>query len=63
MTRKDFELIAHDIRVALEGIRPETDKPGDGLRWLAVELSRDLQQTNPQFDRNRFLEACGVPLV
>lgn len=62
MTRKDFELIANNIRIALEGVR-SNDKPGDGLRWLAIEFSRDLSSTNSRFNRTRFLEACGVKLV
>jgi hypothetical protein len=54
MTRKDFEAIAH----ALKNI-PFTD-PQDRV-IVACRLAEDVcAPSNPNFNRNRFLKACGV---
>ena len=53
MTRKDFELIA-------KAIRDQRDQPvPDPLDALAYRLASALFNTNPRFDRERFLKACG----
>ena len=58
MTRKDFELIANALRIA----RQANQQPAHGLGIddAAFILARDLATTNPNFDRARFLKACGV---
>jgi hypothetical protein len=54
MTRKDFEAIAN----ALKNI-PFTD-PQDRV-IVACRLAEDVcAPSNPNFNRNRFLKACGV---
>ena len=54
MTHKDFELIAQTIRSSMsyknEGTR----------RCVAFDFADALAETNPNFDRERFLKACGV---
>ena len=53
MTRKDYELLAGVI---------------GGMTYLnlidcatiAHDFADQLEQDNPRFNRNRFLEACGV---
>jgi hypothetical protein len=51
VTKKDFQLIADTIRYNL----------GPPCRERAAEAFADaLRSTNPRFDRERFLRACGV---
>lgn len=51
MTRRDFELIAGAVLSATRCGHTE---------HVARELADRLASTNPRFDRQRFLEACGV---
>ncbi len=53
MTRKDFELIA---RVLKDIIQTDTRH----LEYIAAEFADALKSTNANFDRERFLKACGV---
>ena len=58
MTRKDYVLISDVIRntyVTLLG-----PKNRAGLEMLATSLADALQRDNPQFDKKRFLAACGL---
>ena len=53
MTRKHFQLIADRITAAREYLDPEqADR-------LACDFAEELARTNPNFDRDRFLTACG----
>lgn len=54
MTRKDFQLIADVLRNADEII------DADAMEALASMFTARLTETNPAFDRARFLTACGV---
>lgn len=72
MTRKDYELIAKVFKeIRNEFYRDMTDADtahgwdknlfaGVGVRILAENLAKELEQDNPRFDRQRFLDACGV---
>lgn len=70
MTRKDFELIAEVLRVAIVDIKDDTraklfrEHDGhmalEGAERVARDFSSCLARTNPRFDRERFLKACGV---
>jgi hypothetical protein len=51
MTRKDFETIAGIIR----SISDTTERKGTALLFAAY-----LAGTNPRFDKNKFIAACGV---
>ena len=53
MTKKDYELIASTLRAQeyIAGLTYET---------LVKNLATALADTNPRFDRARFLTACGV---
>lgn len=53
MTRKDFQLIA-DVVARLDGLTAEQQ------REIAGDFADALHTANPQFDRSRFLKACGV---
>lgn len=56
MTRKDYELIARGVCLAMvNGII--TDKQMFGV---ADTLADQLQQENPKFDSGKFLQACGI---
>ena len=55
MTRKDFQLIA-DVLQEVEGPICSTETRDQ----IATAFARALRTTNPQFDRERFLRACGV---
>lgn len=60
MTKKDFELIARALREGVPRVhnRPRTDYEQWAL--TAHDLADALAGTNPQFDRERFLRACGL---
>lgn len=51
MTRKHFEVAA---------IIAKHDCTAKARRKLAVETAELIAKTNPNFDRGRFLRACGV---
>jgi hypothetical protein len=61
MTRKDYVLIAGVIQNANYTASKFKDTSGASmLTHVAIELSDALAETNPAFDRVRFLSACGV---
>ena len=64
MTKKDFELIAAALKEArmhwIIAETPDADSFRAGLYAAAKELAHALSTTNPRFDRERFLAACGV---
>ena len=66
MTRKDFVLIAATLlseRPDIEGYDSLNDwERGASDEWHTVCLAfaKALATTNPQFDRARFLIACGM---
>lgn len=58
MTRRDFEMIAEVIaeRVRLHEHRTLRVTT---LHELALDFADRLRATNPRFDRDRFMAACG----
>lgn len=71
MTRKDFELIARAVRHARPTVSPADHRSGSRgwavvsaghmtANHVALFLADELAATNPRFDRERFLKACGV---
>lgn len=63
MTRKDYELIAQTIR----DIRISTSVRGQDILSrieirddIARLFAESLANTNPRFDKARFLQACGI---
>ena len=58
MTKKDFEAIARAIRIA----HVTYDTPTDAAQreFIAREVAQHCEAANPQFNRARFLAACGV---
>jgi hypothetical protein len=53
MTRKDYELIAEVIATAWHG-------SGELKFHLSNQMADALADTNPLFNRDKFLKACGV---
>jgi hypothetical protein len=65
MTRKDYRLIASAIRITLESIRdnPKVLRPDiqeTGIYRAATVLASRLGEDNPNFDRDKFMVACGL---
>jgi len=64
MTKKDYELIAKAINDVYFGLRthsPATDTREIGVQTLGrlvANLGQRLQQDNPKFNPDRFMEAC-----
>jgi len=57
MSRKHFELVARNLRIANEAT--VTDSAKALIRCLADDFARDFAAENPRFDRQRFMAACG----
>lgn len=53
MTKKDFEIIAETIRDGREYFGSNT-----GHAQFASDFAQRLTETNPRFDRARFIMAC-----
>ena len=61
MTRKDYVMIAGIIKDANYTASKFNDTRGaEMLTHIAIELSDELAKDNPRFNRDRFLDACGV---
>jgi hypothetical protein len=58
MTKQDFELIADTIK-QLSTVTC-TFHGASCHRYLAERFADRLRQTNPRFNRQRFLSACGI---
>lgn len=57
MTKKDFELIAATLKVQLPF--SQTDDERELLRAIVKQFAENLRATNKQFNRDRFIIACG----
>jgi hypothetical protein len=65
MTKKDFELIARAMDDAQYAIRQKENPEAiatllDGVSYACDYIADALATSNPRFDRERFLTACGV---
>ncbi len=67
MTRKDYMLIAEAVREELEFLRDmhgadvaKNSNEGIAIQNVACTLAVKLKTQNSQFDRDRFLRACGL---
>lgn len=59
MTRQHFALIADVLKDELQH-RACGESQRDMVYSVACEFARVLVRTNPNFNRERFLKACGV---
>jgi len=57
MTKKDYILIAEVIKKEAKKWEANS-KYAFAIDCIASNLATELQQTNPKFDRIRFLKAC-----
>lgn len=64
MTRKDFELIARALRDARPAVTSRNEEMTrerlSALNTAAELMASELASTNPRFNRERFLKACGL---
>ena len=51
LAKRHFEIVASSIRA--------TEMPADVRQRVADQLAQQLSSTNPRFDRQRFVRACG----
>ena len=62
MTKKDYILIAEILKLYNASMLAIDYKiTGHALlREMTMKFAESLAETNPRFDKGRFLEACGV---
>lgn len=58
MTKKDYELIASVLHAIIQTAQLTDYEPTPSQYAEAFAVC--LEQNNPRFDRNKFLQACGV---
>lgn len=59
MTKKDFVLIATAINAQRYALGMDNKQSRAALDELSRVLASRLKETNPRFDAERFLTACG----
>lgn len=63
MSRKEFELIARALKETQPGKETELSRVHSSVhgQWCVttLRLAMELKTTNPQFNQERFLRACG----
>jgi hypothetical protein len=62
MTRKDYELIASILKGAqnYEATFNDNEKGAKAIEGITHTFATMLATTNPLFNRDKFLTACGV---
>ena len=62
MTRKDYEVVAREIRSMcwIEGLEETEGMPVVLVEHIISALSKVFLQDNPRFDEARFRKACGL---
>ena len=60
MTRKDYELIAGAIKSMQDAYTGDDWTINGAMYPFASQISDALEKTNPLFNRDKFLKACGV---
>jgi hypothetical protein len=65
MSRKDYELLAKAIYGSLiqSGSLEAQDHFIDQHRMTARHIGMALERSNPRFDREKFMKACGVVVL
>lgn len=61
MTRKDFDLIAETLKAGTEyAVYRQSALARSQHALMCSEMAASLKVTNPNFDKRRFLFACGL---
>lgn len=60
MTKKDFEAFAAHVN-AEQAQYPEDSTERSAVRDVALWFAVVAERSNPRFDRQKFLTACGFP--
>lgn len=60
MSRKDYVRIAALVRDLGDTLSDPTQATDIAMRDFIGELANMLKEDNPNFDKQRFYEACGV---
>lgn len=60
MSRKHFEKIAETLRIRLQVESLGGESARQAISCIIRALADDFASFNPNFDRNRFLSACGL---
>lgn len=66
MTKKDYELIAAELRHQHELLGYNDGEIGTGesvYSWSCKLWAASLKLANPEFDRAKFLTACGIEVT
>lgn len=60
MSKKDYIIIEKSLAKSNYVLEPNTNIQAYGIyREICENLAQTLQKTNPRFDREKFLIACG----
>jgi len=60
MTKKDYELIAETLKSSYEDNINKSSASVGAISLLIQNFALNLETTNPRFNREMFLKACGV---
>lgn len=68
MTKTDYEMVAETIKLKLDNFNAMYMVSQDdtvalkyfGAKHLAEDLADTFESDNNKFDRNKFLQACGI---
>ena len=69
MTKKDYQMISacfYSMQQEAWDTLGDTEERASKAHWTlytAIKLADKLALTNPRFDRDRFLSACGIDVV
>lgn len=66
MQKRHFEMVAASVnrsRMAssIKGSAAKKAAADDAIRLVAIDLAASFRHENPNFDRARFMTACGFP--
>lgn len=60
MTKKDYILIAKAVKEARDDVQNAPHNEKYIVSTVAFALARELEKDNSRFDRQKFIEACGI---